>query len=298
MTREVDASGALKRRAASASLLFNLASTVGKVVAAVLTGSVSLLSEAIHSATDVVSSSIAYLGVRAAAAPPDEEHPYGHGKIESLAGFGESILLFLIVIYIVGESIHRLLTGSSVQQLDLALIIMALSTIGSFVISRFVRGVAHETRSLALLSNAQHLMADFWTSVGVLIALGLTKFAGWREADAVIALVLAAWIAFSAVALARQAFHELIDARLSDEEVERICSLLTSDPRLMSFHRLRSRRSGNTRYIDVHIVVPSEWSVVDAHALADDLEKLIEREMAPAQAVIHVDPYDAVKAHR
>src|SRR5687768_12696249 len=176
----------LKSKAATASLIFNLASTVAKIVAAVLSGSVSLFSEAIHSATDVVSSTIALLGVRAAAVPPDEEHPYGHGKIESLAGFGESILLFLIVIYVVIESIQRLVIGSEIRSVDVGLAVMLISTLGSLVVSRYVLSVAKRTRSLALYSNGQHLVADFWTSVGVLIALALTRFAGWQQADAVI----------------------------------------------------------------------------------------------------------------
>src|SRR5690242_6322741 len=101
-----------KRRAATASLGYNTTLTVVKLIAAIITGSVSLLSEAIHSATDIVASGIAFISVRAAAAPPDEEHPYGHGKIESIAGFGESLLLLLIVVYIVIQSVHRLLIGA------------------------------------------------------------------------------------------------------------------------------------------------------------------------------------------
>jgi cation diffusion facilitator family transporter len=286
----------LKSRAASASLLFNLGSTILKIVAAVLTGSVSLLSEAIHSATDVASSTIALLGVKAAAVPPDEEHPYGHGKIESLAGFGESILLFLVVIYVVAEAIHRLVVGHTVQSLDLALAVMALSTVGSFAVSRYVFGVAKATGSIALKSNGQHLVADFWTSVGVLVALGLTRYAGWQQADAVIAICLSAWIGYSAWRLATQAFQELIDVRLTPEELAQISELLKAEGRLLSYHRLRTRRSGNMRYIDMHIVVPNDWSVVQAHEVADDLEKRIEEELAPAQVVIHVDPFSAVKA--
>lgn len=285
-----------KRRAATASLAFNLAATMAKIVAAVLSGSVSILSEAIHSATDVASSSIAYFGVRAAAAPPDEEHPYGHGKIEALAGFGESILLFLVVIYVVVESIHRLIAGESIVQVDVALAVIAASTVGSLVTSRYVYGVARLTRSMALLSNGQHLMADFFTSFGVLVALALTKFAGWRQADAVIALCLAVWMGYTAFRLNRSAFNELIDQRLTEEEIARVDELLGGDPRLVSYHRMRSRRSGNMRYMDLHIVVPEEWSLVEAHRVADDLEKLISKEMAPAHVVIHVDPYDPMKA--
>lgn len=285
-----------KQRAAGASLAFNLLSMLAKIVAAVLSGSVSLLSEAIHSASDVISSSIAFFGVRAAAVPPDEEHPYGHGKIESLAGFGESILLFLVVIYIVAESVHRLIVGQEIVQVEVALWVMAASTLGSFLISRYVLSVARRSGSLALLSNAQHLAADFWTSAGVVLALVLIKFAGWKQADAIIALGLAFWIGMSAVRLSKTAFHELIDRRLTEEDLDQIAAVLASDGRILSYHRMRSRRSGHTRYVDLHIVVPRDWSVVEAHLVADDLEKTMERVLAPSKVVIHVDPYDEEKA--
>lgn len=284
------------RRASAVSLAYNLCSTLLKIVGAVLTGSVSLLSEAIHSSTDVVSSLMAFIGVRAAAVPPDEEHPYGHGKIESLAGFGESILLFLVVVYIVVESVQRLMTGAVIESVDAGLAIMSVTALGSLLVSRFVLGTSQRTRSLALRSNGLHLVADFVTSLGVLLALGLVRFAGWTQADSIIALALALWIGWNAQRLMRAAFHELIDARLDPADLAAIEACLAAEAGLHSFHRLRTRRSGLMRYVDVHIVVPNQWSLVEAHAVADRLEKLIEDRLAPAQVVIHVDPFDVVKA--
>jgi cation diffusion facilitator family transporter len=286
----------LKRQAASVSLAYNIVLTLLKVAAAVVTGSVSLLSEAVHSATDVVASLIAFLSVRAAAAPPDEDHPYGHGKIESLAGFGESILLLLIVLYVVFEAVQRLLNGSEVQALDVGIWVMGFSTLSSFAVGRFVSRVGRETGSMALCSNGQHLMIDFWTSLGVLVALTTTKLTGWREADSVFAIGLGAWLAFGAWRLIHEAYHQLIDRRITDEELARIHSVLRADPDLISYHRLRTRHSGNLHYVDVHVVVPREWSVVQAHDLADHLEKQIAEAVPPAQVVIHVDPFDPAKA--
>jgi hypothetical protein len=140
-----------KRRASALSLAYNVLFTAAKLVAALLTGSMSLLSEALHSATDIVASALAYVGVRAASAPPDERHPYGHGKIETLAGFGESILLFLMVLYLIGEGIHRLLQGVVLESLELGLAVMSLSTLTSLLIGQYVLRVGRRTRSLALL---------------------------------------------------------------------------------------------------------------------------------------------------
>lgn len=286
----------LKKRAATISLAYNVILTLLKLAAAVLTASVSLLSEAVHSATDIVASGIALISVRVAAAPPDEEHPYGHGKVESLAGFGESILLLIIVCYVVFESVQRLIQGAKIENVELGIAIMAFSAISSFVVGKHVQGIARRTNSIALASNGQHLMVDFWTSIGVLGALLVTRLTGWQQADAVFAILLAVWLAIGAWRISSEAFHQLIDRRLSDEEVESIRKLVGTQPGILGHHRLRSRLSGTTRYIDMHIVVPAEWSVVEAHDCADALEKKIREALAPAVVVIHVDPYDPAKA--
>ncbi len=292
------AAHAQKHRAASASLGFNLLSTGFKLVAAVLTGSVALFSEAVHSLTDVVASSIAFVSVKAAAAPPDEEHQYGHGKIESLAGFGESILLFVIVVYIVVSSVQRLVAGVGAERLGLGMAVMGASAIGSVAVGLYVTGIGRRTGSLALQSNGQHLRVDAVTSVGVLAALAITAITGWKQADPVVAILLAFWIAFGAWMLAKKAFDQLIDRRLPDQEVRAIQAIVKDHEGILSCHRLRSRLSGNERYIDMHIVVPNQLTVVEAHELADRLEKQITGQLAPAHVVIHVDPYDESKERR
>jgi cation diffusion facilitator family transporter len=156
--------------------------------------------------------------------------------------------------------------------------------------------VAKRTNSLALKSNGQHLTADFVTSLGVLVALAATQLTGWSWVDPVMAIVIALWMAYGAVHLAGEAFHHLIDRRLSDEELDHIEAILLAHPEVLGHHRLRSRLSGNMRYIDMHIVVPNDWTLIQAHHVADELEKQIAHELTPAQVVIHVDPYDAGKA--
>lgn len=287
-----------KHRAAAASLAFNVLSTVFKIVAAVLTGSVALLSEAVHSATDVIASSIAFVSIKVAAAPPDEEHPYGHGKVESLAGFGESVLLLLTVVYILYESIQKLRSGAGIERVDFGLWVMVSSAIVSVLVGVYVSRIGAETGSLALQSNGQHLRVDAITSAGVLAALIITKVTGWKQADAIMAILLAVWISFGAWMLASRAFQQLIDRRLPDDEVETIRMIVKSFEDVLNHHKLRSRLSGNERYIDMHIVVPNHLSLVEAHDLADRLEKQIAAVLAPAQVVIHVDPYDESKERR
>lgn len=293
----MQSSDGLKRRAAGLSLGYNVLLTLLKLVAAGITGSVSLLSEAIHSATDIVASGFALLSVRASSVPPDEDHPYGHGKIESVAGFGEAIMLLGIVGYILLEAVQRIRHGQEVKSLDVGLWVMGFSAITSLVIGRYVTVVGLKTDSLALRSNGQHLLVDFVTSVGVLVALAVTRMTGWHQADSFFAIILAVWIAFGAWKMVRESFDQLVDRALPEEELAAIRKTLDSAEGCISWHRLRARHSGSVHYVDVHIVVPREWSVVQAHALADQLEEEIESRLQPAVATIHVDPYDPNRAN-
>lgn len=285
-----------KRRASGVSLAYNLAFSVAKFVVAFLTGSVSVLSEAVHSSTDVVAAGIAAYGVRASSVPPDEDHQYGHGKIEALGGFGEAILLFLAVGYILVEAVQRLRTPAPVANLDVALGLIALSTVSAALVGWSVLRVARHTESLALAGNGQHLMVDAVTSGGVLVGLAATKLTGAPWADPVVALVLAVWMLHGAFTLARASAQQLIDRRLPLIELDLIRSVVAEDPDVLGHHRLRTRRSGDVRFVDLHVVVPRDLDLVRAHEVADRIERGIERLLPPAHVVVHVDPYDPEKA--
>jgi cation diffusion facilitator family transporter len=287
-----------KARATVVSLVFNLVATSVKFIAAAITGSVSLFSEAVHSATDLVSSCIAFVSVRVSAVPPDEEHPFGHGKVESLTGFGESIMVAVVVIFIVVEAAQRLRSKHTLSQntLVIGLVLMAVVALGSFAVSLYIGRTANQTESTALKVNAQHFRIDFITSLGVFAGLSITKMTGWTQADPIIAILLAVWMTYGAYGLAAKAFQELIDVRLTEDEIAKIRKIIESYPLVVSYHRLRTRRSGSVRYIDFHIVVPREWDLVQAHGLADKLEKEIRQDLAPAEVVIHVDPFDPARA--
>ena len=224
--------------------------------------------------------------------PPDDEHPYGHGKIESLAGFGESILLLCIVGYLAFESIHRLIAPEPITQISFGIVVMGASAAVSLAVGLYVRGVAEKSGSMSLRSNGQHLLTDFWTSVGVMLALLITHFTHWQQADSFVGLTLSVWLGWSAYKMAHEAFHELIDRRISDDEYLVIQNILRDDPDVISYHRLRTRHSGSWHYVDVHIVVPRDWSVVQGHDLADRLEKSIASTLSPCHVVIHIDPFD------
>jgi cation diffusion facilitator family transporter len=286
----------VNRRAAAISLGTNACLTLLKFAAAFLTGSISLLSEAFHSGTDVAASFLAFLSIRAAAAPPDEDHPYGHGKIESLAMFGEGVLLLGIVGLILFQSIANLVKGAHPDRLDLGMAVMGLSSISALGLGRFLLSTARKTGSPVLKSNGSHMLLDFWTSMGVLSALAVQRLTGFEQADAIFGILIGCWLAVGAWKLVNEAFQQIIDRRVTDEEVARIREILASTPDLISYHRLRTRHSGHVHYVDLHAVVPREWSVVRAHELADGLEKRICAALEPAQVVVHIDPFDPEKA--
>ena len=288
----------IKRRAAALSLAVNATLTFVKLVAAALTGSISLFSEAAHSATDVVASTLTYASVRAASVPPDDEHPYGHGKIESLAGFGESVLLFAVVAYAVLSAVPRLFGPPAIPHLSIGIGAMTFSAVVTLAAGRYVLSVGRQTESIALQSNGRHLGLDFITSCGVLLALVLTKCAHWQRADPVLAIVLSCWIAFNAWNMAVAAFQEIIDRRISDDELIAIRQAVKDEPRVLSYHRLRTRHSGSVHFVELHVVVPRDYSLLEAHEIADALEKRIETVLSPAHVVIHVDPFDPSKATR
>ncbi len=286
----MDARDKKAQSAARLSLLYNIVQTAMKLVGATLTGSVSLLSEGLHSLSDVLSSFISFVSVKASSAPPDEEHPYGHGKIDTLAGLSEAIVLFLFAIYTAVISTQKFFKSPEVVKVDVGLyIVLACTVLGALVMSN-IKKAAKETGSFALQSNVQHLAVDMLTSIGVLLALLVTKYSGWHYADPLFGLLLSMWLGYSSIKMIHRAFDEVIDRHIDPSELAKIKDILAKEPDLISFHKLRTRHSGNWHYVDVHIVVPRDWSVVQGHELADRIEKGIESELAPAVCTIHVDP--------
>lgn len=285
----------MKQGAARLSLIYNIVQTLVKLVIAILTGSMSLLSEALHAASDVVSSGISFVSVRAAAAPPDEDHPYGHGKIDTFAGLSEAILLVVFASYVLIQSCFRLFAHQTLEKLDLGVIVISILGAVGFFIGRHVEVISKKTGSMALRSNAQHFFVDFWTTVGVVVALIVTRVTKWPLADPIFAVGLNLWLLYGGYQMSRKAFHELIDAHIDPEELEKIKAILNDEPELLNYHDLRTRHSGSNHWIDLHIVVPNHWTVVEAHELADRIEKRIEAEIQPAVCTIHVDPYEPGK---
>ncbi|MBN2362409.1 MAG: cation transporter [Deltaproteobacteria bacterium] len=288
-----------KARAASISVVSNSALVVAKLVIGLLTGSVSVISEAIHSGIDLIAAGIALFAVKQATKPADEEHRYGHGKIENLSGTVEAMLIFLAAIWIVYEAVHRLIARTPVEMAGLGAAVMAGSAIANFLVSRMLFRVGKATDSIALQADAWHLRTDVWTSVGVmagLVALVLAQrfFPAWDLwwLDPVVAIGVALLIVKAAFDLARQSLRDVMDQSLPADEERWIVDHVQTVPGLCGFHGLRTRKAGSQRFVDFHMLVDRDLSVEAAHRLSHDVSDAIERHFGGASVTIHIEPCD------
>jgi len=279
-----------KADAARLSVISNTTLVVIKLAAGILSGSVAIISEAAHSAIDLVAAAIAYFSVKAADVPADREHPFGHGKIENLSGTIEAVLIFTAAIYIVYEAILKLHHPEPVQKMALGMTVMLISAIVNVAISRWLFRVAKQTDSVALEADAHHLSVDVYTSLGVMVGLLLIQLTGVHALDPIIGLVVAVVISKVAYDLVRKAAAPLIDAGLPEDELDRLSHLLCSDSRIIAYHKLRTRKAGGERHIDVHLLVPSELSVAEGHKVAEEIEDKIRAEFDRAHVITHVEP--------
>jgi len=273
------------------SVLSNSTVVILKLIVGFFTGSVAILSEAIHSLLDLLASFIAFLSVRISSKPADKEHPYGHGKVENISGTIETLLIFVAGIWIIYECIHKIITPTPIKLPVLGILVMLLGALINFVVSRIVYRTAKNTNSVAMKSNALHLLTDVYTSLGVALSLLIVHLTGWYILDPIIGIILACYIMVEAFKLMKEAFPPLLDARLSKEEEEQIIQIIESfKDEYIEYHDFRTRRSGAEEYIDFHLVVASNKSIETVHDLCDRIEEKINNLFHQANILIHLEP--------
>lgn len=283
----------LASRAALLSLFSNIGLMVLKISAGLMTGSVAVLSDGIDSAQDVFASSIAFFSVRFAMRPPDLAHPYGHGRAETLAAVAQAFLIGGGAVYIVFRGVQRLLDPSDDIGVDLGLAAMAVTALVNLAVVQYVARVARLTNSPAIESDARHLWTNVVQAVAILVALGLVAATGEVAFDALIALALAAYLAWTAGHILHASLHDILDANLDDQDLRFIEeAILSYRAEIAGFHRLRTRRSGQRPYIDVHVIQPPAMSVEAAAAVADQIEAAICARWPHAIVTIQTEPDD------
>jgi cation diffusion facilitator family transporter len=280
-----------KVQTASLSVLSNSVLVASKLVIGLMIGSVSVISEAIHSGIDLVASAVAYVSVRKSSQPPDAEHYYGHGKFEDISGAVEAILILLASFLIVREAYLKLVSGVEVADVSLGIAVMTASCIVNFFISQRLFRAARRTESIALEADAWHLQTDVFTSLGILIGLILIKFTGIKIIDPIMAIVVAIIILKAAIDLIRKSVRDLVDVSLPASEEKEIKEIIQKySGNYFEFHAMRTRRSGSDRFIDFHLVVCQNVNIQQAHDLADKMEKQIMQEIPRSSIIIHLEP--------
>jgi cation diffusion facilitator family transporter len=286
-----------KTSAAGLSIASNTFLILLKVIAGTVTGSVAILTEAMHSSIDLVASIVAFVSVRKADEPADETHLYGHEKIENLAAVIEGMLILVGSGVIVFESIRRLVVGSGIHSVDFGIAVVAFSAGVNIAVSSRLARRARETASPALEADAAHLRTDAATSVAVVIGLILVRITGERWLDSAIALVVAAAIVTAGVRILNRSSRVLVDEALPQEELKTIRDAITEfrDRGVVGFHQLRARRAGARRHVDLHVQFRAGTTLEEAHGIAHALQDLIARRLPGTDVLIHLEPEDRVR---
>ncbi|HLP71280.1 MAG TPA: cation diffusion facilitator family transporter [Bacteroidales bacterium] len=278
-----------KVKVARLSILSNTTLIILKLVVGLLSGSVSIISEAIHSSMDLVAASIAYFSVRVSDNPPDSRHPYGHGKIENISGVIEALLIFIAAGWIIIEAVKKITGGRiELESIGLGVIVMLFASVVNTLVSMRLYKVARETNSVALEADALHLKTDVYTSLGVAIGLGLIILTKRSWLDPVVAMIVALFIIYESVNLLTKAFSPLMDVAWKENEIANLEDTL----KLMrvNYHELRTRIAGNYRFIDLHIEIPADVSVGNAHKYCDEIENELKNRYQNLNITIHVEP--------
>ena len=286
-----------KSGAALVSVVSNSILIVVKVAAGVMTGSIAILTEAIHSAIDLLASFVALFSVRKADEPADEDHPYGHEKAEHIAAGAEAMLILVGAAIVAFEAVRRIGSESELENLPVGIAVIAGSALVNIVVSAFLSRRARQHDSPALEGDAAHLRADAWTSFAVLAGLVLVEVTGEPVFDSIAALVVGAAIVASGVRLLRRSTRVLMDEALPPSELDEIEAVIAASrpDEMAGYHKLRARRAGARRHVDMHVQFRSGTSLEVAHARAHALRDAIEESMGNADVLIHVEPEASVK---
>jgi cation diffusion facilitator family transporter len=264
-----------------------------KAVGYLLTQSVGLLSDALESGINLVAAFTALTALHISAQPPDEDHAYGHQKVEYLSSGAEGGLISLAAIAIAVMAIQRLLNPQPIDHLSTGLLISAAASVINLVTALILIRVGRRERSIALEADGQHLMSDVWTSLGVLIGVGAVGITGWQILDPLVALIVAGWIGYNGFKILKRSALGLIDTALPEQDVAAIRAILERNGGSETkYHALRTRQAGSRSFISMHIQTPGDWSIQEGHDLLETIEREIREVIPSATVFTHIEPIE------
>jgi cation diffusion facilitator family transporter len=286
-----------KTRAAAVSIVSNSLLIALKIAAGLVTGSIAIITEAVHSSIDLIASLVAFFSVRKADEPADESHPYGHEKVENLAAAIEGMLILVGAGIILYEASRRLAEGAHVEKLGVGIAVIGFSAMANLAVSAYLQRRARITDSPALEGDAAHLRTDAYTSIGVLVALLLVEVTGELWIDPATAMVVAAAIVVAGVRIISRTSRVLVDEALPPEELDAVRGAIRDldAVEVIGFHKLRARRAGSRRYIDLHVQFRDGTSLSRAHEVAHALQGEITGRLRGADVLIHLEPEESVR---
>lgn len=256
-----------------------------------LTQSVGLLSDAMESIVNLSAAFLALFVIRIGVRPPDDQHAYGHEKVEYFSSGAEGGMILIAALSIIIVAVQRLLDPRQVQSIDVGIVITVIASLINLAVSLVLMRAGRRFRSIALQADAKHLMTDVWTSAGVILGVGLVGVTGWQVLDPMIAIAVAIQISITGIGLMRRSTHGLMDVALPEAELDKVLTILAAHlPQDAMYHALRTRQSGARSFVSMHIQVPGEWSVQKGHDLAEAIEEAIRKAIPMVTVFTHLEP--------
>jgi len=291
MTIQPEQTKRLLRLASRASVATAAILLVMKLLAFWLTGSVSIMASLLDSLLDVVASIINLLAIRIALMPADKEHPFGHGKAEALAGLGQATFIAGSAIFLIYQAILRLQHPEQVVSLDIGLVVMLISIVVTGFLIAFQRHVIRQTNSVAIRADSMHYMTDLLTNSMIIVAL-IFVWWGWDWMDGAMAILMGLYILYSAWQIIWESIHLLLDRELSEEIQQTVRETVLADKDVDAIHELKTRESGHTQFIQLHIEMDGNMSLFKAHIISDRVMETLQNKFPAADILIHQDPYN------
>ena len=279
------------RRIAAASIFVTICLLALKLTVGIISDSIAVLSDAVDSATDLVGGAAALISLRIAAQPADEDHPYGHGKVEAVSASVAATVVGLGGGLITFQAVRRLIEGSPEIDVGIGLVAMTIAAVANLLMAVLMRREARRSESMALSAESTHLQTNVVQACAIILGLTLVGITGENLFDPIAALLLAAYMGWTAIGLVRTALEDIMDQSLPAAELTAIAAVLRAHKaEVLGYHRLRTRRSGATRHIDMHLIFEAERTVADVHDASDRIEADIQARLPGAEVVIHPEP--------
>lgn len=288
-----------KKLAAGLSITSNALIIILKFIAGVISGSISIISEAIHSFSDFLASVLTFFAVMRSSEPADKEHPFGHGKYEDMSGFIEGGLIIAAAFYIVYEALKKMFFGNGFEvDASLGIGVMLFAVIANILVSSYLFHVAKKSNSISLFADGEHLRTDVYSSLGVMLGLILIKITGINILDPIIAILVALFILKTGFSISKETLYNLLDGSLPSEDLTEIEEIINNYKTCLGFSSVKGRRSGPAKDIEITLLFPKDMTIEKCHSICDEIEDLIRNKLGSCTIIIHAEPENCPKCIR